>query len=115
MELDRPQDALEEELAIAIARARCGTGAGKMSRELLSRESYAYSLVGLRADGERTVFYERLRGPLTTAPFDRDGVDGTASNQVDRLENTADRDRSIQDHAPVRLCASAVPVVDGRE
>lgn len=70
-----------------------------MVRERSSRGVSDYSLVGLHPDGERAVFYERIRAQMTTVPFDRDGVDGTASNAVERLKVHIDLERFIQEHA----------------
>lgn len=98
MEIDQPQSILEE-LTITIAKRRGGEGAGRMARELLIRESYSYALVGLRADGERAVFYERTRGQLTTVPIDGDGVDGLGAMGVgERLKVHTDLEVFIQDH-----------------
>lgn len=100
MSMAQRADRVEEEIAVAIARARGGKGAGKMARELLARDSGPGLLVGLAAGAEQAVYYDSVTWSVTFVGFDESGVDGHVEAQaVERCRHRQYAERFVRDRA----------------
>lgn len=88
---DIMHETLVDELAVALARTRGGTAAGRIARDILDRDTRLQHVIGLSSAGDAVLYYQHSLRAVIEFPLTDTGLDeGLSTCELEQLGN-ADR------------------------